>query len=140
MRPGISTVIAAARRFSSARFLMTDMIPSESAATAKKISALTNVTGLLPTSGVSVERIASIGSDPEIHKTPHDVVASRHPGARAGEYNFRDIDVPNLTVEVRRHGLQDREHRNRQTGENDRGVFAFRREGFDLAAHLEAEP
>src|ERR1043165_7223890 len=76
-------------------------------------------------------------SDPETAHLVHDDVAEDHPRAGERESHPGEALIPDDGVKIRRHEIEQKEDRDRQAGEKQRGEFALGGERLDLAPHLE---
>src|SRR5689334_22333623 len=110
-----------------------------SAAADRNTNALTIRVELPPPDRLFMNSKKASMSDPEVAHLVHDDVAGDHPRGGETETPFGQVVLDDRAVEVRRHDVDQAEHRHGQPGQEDRREFAFRRERLDLAPHLEAQ-
>src|SRR5215213_6112351 len=113
------------------------MTPNASAAADRNTKALTIMVEPPPSIPFMSSYRRSM-SDPEVAHFVHRDIAEHHPDARHRQAHLRQILIPHDGVEIRRHDVEQKEDRDRQAGEKQRGEFSLGGKRLDLAPHLEA--
>src|SRR5262249_40047575 len=125
------------RRFTAKRTFANAMKPKASAAADRNTNALTIRVELSPSAPLMMSNTASM-SDPEIAHLVHHDVAGEHPRAGEAEAPFGDVVLDDCAVEIRRHHVDEAEHRDRKARQEQRRELTLGGERADLAPHLEA--